>query len=70
MEPTQRPMANPQPYPDPVTEQVANAIHAWSCPLCAGNLTSDQAHVTQSDRLFAAYLIGALGLTTRTDPTP
>jgi len=51
-----------------ITELVAHALHCWSCPLCYTNgpdamANSDQDHVTQSDRLQAVFLIGALGLT-------
>lgn len=47
------------------TEQVAWAIHCWTCPLCVSiedMATSGQAHVTEDDMRFAAFLVGALGL--------
>lgn len=50
-----------------VVERVSWAIHAWTCPLCEANgaeamANSGQDHVTESDILFAHFLIGALGL--------
>jgi hypothetical protein len=52
---------------DPIADQVSWAIHCWSCPLCWMNGTdamaySGQDHVTELDRHFAHFLIGALGL--------
>ena len=48
-----------------VIEQVAWAVHCWTCPLC-GSLqemaASGQGHVTEDDVRFAAFLTGALGL--------
>ena len=46
-------------------EQVAWAIHCWTCPLCVTTqdmAASGQAHVTEDDMLFASFLVGALGL--------
>lgn len=53
---------------DDVVDRVAWAIHAWSCPLCQeGGMQamaeSGQAHVMDQDRLMAAFMFGALGLT-------
>lgn len=52
---------------DTVLDDVAWAVHCWSCPLCYVNgfeamAASDQDHVTEIDRQFAAFLVGALGL--------
>ena len=54
-----------------VEDQVAWAVHAWTCPLCHINGMqamgeSGQDHVTSDDRNMAAFLIGALGLTRAT----
>lgn len=51
-----------------VIEQVAWALHCWSCPLCWENgieamANSGQDHVTEIDKLQAAFLVSALGLT-------
>ncbi len=50
-----------------LVEQVAWALHCWSCPLCFVNGVtamgeSDQDHVVELDKTQAAFLIGALGL--------
>ncbi|HEY6793921.1 MAG TPA: hypothetical protein VI248_04480 [Kineosporiaceae bacterium] len=50
-----------------LVDQVAWAVHCWSCPLCWENgmeamAASGQDHVTEDDRLMASFLIGALGL--------
>lgn len=46
---------------------VAYAIHCWSCvPCLVSNAKSDDVnydHVTDDNRLMAAFLVGALGLT-------
>jgi hypothetical protein len=51
-----------------VIDQVAWALHCWTCPLCVVNgieamAHSDQDHVTEPDRMQAAFLVGMLGLT-------
>lgn len=50
-----------------VVDQVAWALHCWSCPLCWNNgfdamAHSDQDHVIESDRMQAGFLVAALGL--------
>jgi hypothetical protein len=51
-----------------VIDQVAWALHCWTCPVCVVNgieamAHSDQDHVTEPDRMQAAFLVGMLGLT-------
>ncbi len=51
-----------------VIEQVAWAIHCWTCVLCvtpAQMAASGQGHVTDDDLRFASFLAGALGLERR-----
>ena len=54
-------------HDESVVDQVAWALHCWSCPLCFTNgmqamADSDQDHVTESNRMQASFLVGALGL--------
>ena len=54
-------------------DHVAWALHCWTCPLCHVNgfeamANSGQDHVTEIDRLQAAFLVGALGLAPRVEP--
>ncbi len=64
-----------------VIDDVSWAIHAWSCPLCWENgmqamADSGQDHVTETDRIFASFIVGALGIRRAegaepaTDPAP
>lgn len=51
-----------------VIDDLAWAIHAWSCPLCFNNgmqamAESGQDHVTDTDRRFAGFVASSLGIT-------